>query len=196
MTALTNPIPVFYDGRGVPLTGGYVYVGAASADPETTPINLFWDQALTVPAEQPLRTIGGLIVNGVTPALVFFAEANFSLRVRDTNGVLVTYSPSLYTNADDYQPKDADLTAIAVQGTTEYGRALLMLANQAALIAAIGGTAYLALTGGTVTGAITRQGAGVFPYFMDSALTGGRIFVTAAGAADPTSQPGDLWLTF
>lgn len=196
MTVLTNPNPVFYDGRGIPLTGGYVYVGAADADPETTPINIFWDEALSVPAEQPLRTIGGLIVNGVTPAAVFFAQTDFSLRVTDANGVLVSYSPSTFTSVDSFQPKSADLTAIASQGTTGYGRSLLLLANQAALIAAIGGNAYLANSGGSVTGNISRQGAGVFPYWSDAGMTGGRIFITAAGAPDPTSQPGDIWFTY
>lgn len=196
MTKLTNPVPVFYDGRGVPLMGGYVYVGVADGDPTTAPIDVFWDEALSIPAEQPLRTIAGLIVNGVTPASVFFAETDFSLRVTDSNDVLISYSASIYTNADSYQPKDDDLTAIANQGTTAFGRGLLNLANQQALIAAIGGNAYLASSGGTVSGNIIRQGAGVHTYWFDPDITGGRIFITAAGASDPTSQPGDVWMTY
>jgi len=41
-----------------------------------------------------------------------------------------------------------------------------------------------------------KQLAGVHAYFADSAMTGGRIFITAVGAADPTSQPGDIWLAY
>lgn len=196
MTKLTNPVPVFYDGRGVPLMGGYVYIGEANADPETTPIAAFWDLALTIPAEQPLRTIAGLIVNGVVPASVFFAPIDFSLRVEDSNNITVSYSPSIYTDADNYQPKSDDLTAISIQGTTDYGRSLLNLANRAALIAAIGGNAYLATSGGAVTGNITRQGAGVHGYWADPAMIGGRFYITAAGASDPTSQPGDVWFVY
>lgn len=55
---------------------------------------------------------------------------------------------------------------------------------------------YLPVAGGAVTGAITRAGAGVLPYFADAAMTGGRIYLTAASGADPTSQPGDLWLGY
>lgn len=47
--------------------------------------------------------------------------------------VLAGYQP-----AGSYQPLDSDLTAIAALATTAYGRALLTLADQAALLAAIG----------------------------------------------------------
>jgi hypothetical protein len=194
MTVLTNPTPVFYDGRGVPLTGGYIYVGAANGSPTTAPLDLFWDESLLTPAEQPLRTIGGLIVNGVTPAAVFLAETDFSLQVTDSNGSQILYAPSLNTNLDSFQPKDDDLTAIAVQGTTSYGRSLLTLQNQEALINAIGGNAYLASNGGEITGNIVRQGAGVHVYWSDTRMTGGRIYTSGSGSPDPTSQPGDIWL--
>ena len=196
MTKLSNPIPLFLDTRGALMDGGHVYVGVADSDPQTSPINLFWDAALTIPATQPLRTIGGRIVNGVTPANVFFAEPDFSMRTTDVNGVLCDYSPSVYTSASTYQPLDADLTAIAALATTAYGRSLLTLANQAALVTATGVAAALPLTGGTVSGNIVRQGAGVHAYWNDAAMTGGRIFITAVGASDPTSQPGDIWFTY
>jgi hypothetical protein len=77
-----------------------------------------------------------------------------------------------------------------------HGRSLLTLANQAALQAAVGASSGLQLTGGTVSGNIVRSGSGVHAYFSDPAMTGGRIFITAVGAADPTSQPGDIWLAY
>jgi hypothetical protein len=196
MTKLSNPIPVFLDTRGALMDGGHVYVGEANADPATHPIDLFWDAAMEIPATQPLRTIGGRIVNGATPSSVFFAEVDFSMRSTDVNGVLCDYSPSVFTSNSEFQPLDSDLTAIAALATTPFGRALLTLADQAALVAATGIAASLPLTGGTVTGAITRQGAGIHPYWSDPLMTGGRIFITAAGASDPTSQPGDLWFTY
>lgn len=58
----------------------------------------------------------------------------------------------------------------------------------AAGLAALGG---LALTGGTMTGNIARSGKGIHPYFDNASMTGGRIYVQAAGA-DPTTQPGDI----
>jgi len=137
MTKLANNIPVFYDGRGVPLTGGYVSVGAANGDPENAPINVYWDEGFTVRATQPLRTIGGMIVNGVTPASVFFTQQDYSVRVTDANGVLVAYSPSVYSDADSFQTKNDTLTEIAGQGATDFGLALLLLRDQAALQAAV-----------------------------------------------------------
>lgn len=190
MQRLSNSTPVFFDTQGVPLTGGYIYVGAPNTDPITNPLNLFWDKDLSIPAVQPLRTIGGLIVNGTIPAAVFLAETDFSQTVLDENDVQVEYSPSVFSVTSGFQPINSGLTAISALATTSYGRALLTLANQAALQAAVG---YTPFTGGTVTTNIVRQGAGTHLYHNDSALTSGRVFVTAKGAADPTSMPGDIW---
>lgn len=197
MQRLQNPFPLFIDGRGALVDAGYVYIGDADADPtiEANQLDLFTDQDMTVPIAQPLRTIGGLIVSGANPVFVYLAEADYSITVKDANGQLVYYIPSVaLAGAPTYQPLDSDLTTISGQANTAYGLALLTLANQAALVAALGLPAYLQLTGGTVTGNIVRSTKGVHPYFNDAAMTGGRIFVTAAGAADPTSQPGDIWL--
>lgn len=195
MTKLFNPEPIFLDARGNLMDGGHIYIGTANADPVTSPIACFWDNARTIPATQPLRTIGGLIVNGTTPASAFFAETDYSTTVNDSGGNLVYYAPSTYP-AGSYQPLDSDLTAIAALTTTAYGRALLTLANQGALQTAVGLPAALPLTGGTVTGNIVRSGAGVLPYWSDPLMTGGKIFITAVGASDPTSAPGDLWLVY
>ncbi|WP_203309757.1 hypothetical protein [Sphingomonas beigongshangi] len=45
-----------------------------------------------------------------------------------------------------------------------------------------------------MTGNLVRQGAGPHLYHATSTFTSGRIFVTASGAADPTSLPGDIWI--
>jgi hypothetical protein len=201
---LTNLTPMFLDARGDLLDAGKIYIGTSGLDPETSPISVYWDSALTQIAAQPLRTLGGAIVNGEAPANVYFADGDYSQRVRDNDGVQIpayTFtSASAVTGVSGgggaaYQPLDSDLTAIAALATTPYGRALLTLANQAALQAAVGNTG-LPLTGGTVSGNIVRSGAGVHAYFADPAITGGRIFITAVGAADPTSQPGDIWLQY
>src|SRR6186997_223435 len=137
MTKVVNPLPLYLDGRGFLLDAGYIYVGAANTNPETPAnrLQLFWDNALTIQAAQPLRTLGGVVVNGQNPALVFLAEANYSMTVKDADGVLVQNIPSAADTggaAVSYQPLDADLTAIAALATTAYGRGLLILANQAA----------------------------------------------------------------
>lgn len=197
MTKLTNPLPLFLDGRGALLDAGYIYVGIAHADPETDPIACFWDAAMTIPAAQPLRTLGGVIVNGMNAAFVFFAEEDYSLRIKDADDITVAYIPSAAeAESESYQPLDDDLTAIAAEGTTAYGRSLLLLANQAALKAATGIPDCLPLTGGTMSGGITRAGSGAYGYALPAALTGFRLCgINPSGTADATSQPGD-WQAF
>jgi hypothetical protein len=193
MTKLSNPTPIFYDGTGNLLDGGKIYVGAANADPETQPIDLFWDFARTIPAAQPLRTIAGLVVNGATPANVFFAENDFSTRVTESDDVLVTYSPTTYSSVTPYQPLDTDLSAIAGQGTNPYGLSLLLLANQDALRSAAGTSNALQKSGGTLTGTIGRQASGLYIHWSDPTFTGETIYVTDSNGNDPTVAAGDLW---
>lgn len=91
--AITNPYPVILNQIGGGLNGGKVYIGEANKDPETFPIPVYWDEAGTDPAAQPLRTIGGYIVRAGTPAAVF-ASPPYSIRVRDRFNQQVFYSPN------------------------------------------------------------------------------------------------------
>jgi len=45
-----------------------------------------------------------------------------------------------------------------------------------------------------MTANLVRQGAGPHLYHTNASFSSGRLFVTASGAADPTSQPGDVWI--
>ncbi len=193
--AIDNPFPYWFDLSGNLLDGGYIYIGTANADPEASPITTYWDEDLSIIAAQPLRTRGGRIVNeSGNPALVFVSPDDYSIRSRDFDGNQVDYKASILVDSTAFQPLDSDLTAIAALATTAYGRALLTLANTAALKAATGIPDPIPAIGGTTTGNITRSGAGVHLYHSNGALTSGRVFVTANGAADPTSLPGDIWL--
>lgn len=192
MTKLSNPEPIFLDASGGLADGGYIFLGVANDDPETNPIDCFWDFARTIPAEQPIRTIGGLVVNGTTPASVFFAESDYSTRMKDSGGNLVFYAPTTYP-VGSFQPLDSDLTAIAALGTTAYGRALLTLANQAALQTALGLPAALPLTGGALSGPVTRSGGGGYFYGTDPAMTDPKIYPPLAiGTANPATGAGSL----
>jgi hypothetical protein len=201
MAKVINPYPIFLDGRGALLDSGFIYIGQPNKDP-TIPGNqyqLYWDPGYSIPAPQPLRTLGGRICQGQNPAFVYINQPDYSMTIKDADGVLVLYTASFANTGDpapSYQPLDSDLTAIAALGTTPFGRNLLTLANAAALAAATGIPTPLPLAGGSVTGPILRQGAGILPYYNDPGMTGGRIFLTAVGAADPTSQPGDQWLQY
>lgn len=195
MQRLDNPFPLFLDLVGALLDAGSIYIGEAGADPEVSPVTVHWDTDLSIPATQPLRTRGGYIVNGADPAFVWIDADDYSIRVRDADGGEVFFAASIAASASvSFQPLDDDLTAIAALATTAFGRSLLTLANGAAVKAAIGIVDGLPTSGGTVTGNITRSGSGVHLYHADAAYVSGRVFVTAAGAADPTSLPGDIWI--
>lgn len=189
-----NPFPLFVDRRGRPLDGGHVYIGAAGSDPESEPLNAFFDADLTVAATQPIAVLGGVLSRDGNPALIYVAEGQFSLRVRDADGAEVFYVAAANPSTDEFQPLDTDLTAIAALSTTAFGRALLTMANGAAARSALGIADALPLAGGAVTGPITYQTAGAYPYLADPEFDRARIFVTANGAADPRSNIGDIWL--
>lgn len=195
MLQLANPFPLYLDQHGALLDAGKVYVGTANADPEASPVTVYWDSAATIPATQPLRTLGGLIVNNGVPSQVFVNATDYSTRVRDADGNQVSYTKSaIAIAAPSYQPLDSDLTAIAALSTTTFGRSLLTAADAPGLKTIASIIDGLPTTGGTVTGNITRSGAGPHVYHNDSTYVSGCIFVTANGAADPTSQAGHIWL--
>ena len=93
-SAITAPLPLFADLDGSPLNAGYIYVGTAGANPQTSPITVYWDEALTQPAAQPMRTAGGLIVRGGSPAAVYTSASDYSMLVNDKRGQLVVYQQS------------------------------------------------------------------------------------------------------
>jgi len=189
-----NPFPIFLDRRGLPLDGGKLYIGADGADPQVTPVQVYLDEDLTVTVTQPIQIIGGLTCFDGNPALFYIAGDAYSLRTRDKNDAEVSYDPNAVPGVSSFQPLDADLTAIAALATTPFGRGVLEQASAAAARTYLGLVASLPLAGGTVTGNIVRSSAGSHLYHNDAALTSGRVFVTANGAADPTSLPGDVWI--
>ena len=95
LTQLAPPYPIFTDKSGSPLDNGYLYFGEVNKNPETNPIQVFYDSAFTQPAAQPLRTSNGYVMRNGSPALIY-AGSQFSVTVRDKNNALVIYSPVGY----------------------------------------------------------------------------------------------------
>jgi hypothetical protein len=83
------PFPVFYDRAGEPLENGYVWIGQANLNPQTNPIQVYFDKNMTQPAAQPLRTLAGYIANAGTPAQIYVDAVNYSILVQDKNGTMV-----------------------------------------------------------------------------------------------------------
>ena len=111
MPAIVAPLPQFFDLNGAPLEGGYVFIGAAGGNPETSPVAVYWDSALTQPAVQPLRTSRGFVARAGTPAVVYAASA-YSLTAKQANGVRVLYAPSS-EQTDNASGLAADLASAA-----------------------------------------------------------------------------------
>lgn len=89
MLQIQSPFQQLFDKNGSPLDDGYVYIGTANTNPETNPIAIYWDDAGTIPAAQPLRTLNGYIVRSGTPARVYTALEDFSMTVKDKQGRVV-----------------------------------------------------------------------------------------------------------
>lgn len=85
--------PIFTDIDGQPLEDGYVWIGTANLDPQTNPINVYWDAALTLPAAQPIRTLAGYPANSGTPARLY-VNSDYSIRVMNKNGSAVYSAPA------------------------------------------------------------------------------------------------------
>jgi hypothetical protein len=95
LTQVTGPYPIFTDLDGTPLDDGYLYIGAINDDPETNPIQVFFDANLTIPATQPIRTSNGYAYRNGTPALLY-TGGEFSITIRNKRNEFVLYSPVGY----------------------------------------------------------------------------------------------------
>jgi hypothetical protein len=92
--------PIFTDIDGQPLENGYVWIGTANLDPQTNPINVYWDAALTISATQPIRTLAGYPSRSGTPARLY-VNSDYSIRVQNRNGSMVYSAPAATERYND-----------------------------------------------------------------------------------------------
>jgi hypothetical protein len=88
-SSIVSPFPVFNDLDGTPLENGYIYIGASNLNPETSPVNVYWDAARTIPAPQPIRTIGGFPSRNGSPSNVYVEADTYSITVRNSRRAFV-----------------------------------------------------------------------------------------------------------
>jgi hypothetical protein len=84
--------PIFTDIDGQPLEDGYIFIGATNLNPQTNPIIVYQNAALTVVAVQPIRTRGGYPVFSGTPARLY-VNSDYSIQVQNKNGSVVYSAP-------------------------------------------------------------------------------------------------------
>jgi len=92
---VTNPFPVFTDTKGEPLENGKLFIGAVDLNPKTNSVSVFFDAALTIPAAQPIRTLGGYPSRDGTPSDIFIAQNSHSITVDDKNDKFVFSDPGV-----------------------------------------------------------------------------------------------------
>jgi hypothetical protein len=137
--SIQPPYPVVNDTDGQPLENGYIWIGAANLNPQTNPISIYWDAALTQPAAQPVRTQGGYPSNAGTPGRLYTAQ-NYSILVQNSRGVTLYSAP---------QQTELYGTASGGTGLTSYVVGDLLYAD---------GTASLARLADVATGNVLRSG--------------------------------------
>lgn len=112
------------DTTGRPLDGGKVYFGQVNKDPELYPINVFYDEALSVAAPQPVRTKGGFMYANGDMAEIYAVETRYSVKVLDSYGRQVFYKPDMQSGLDvsDKVSSIEQMIALigAVNGTRVY----------------------------------------------------------------------------
>lgn len=166
------PYPVFYDRDGVPLDNGNIYIGVANLDPVTNPLQVYYDEALTITASQPLITNNGYVYRNGTPAQLYVNVVNFSILVNDSKNLLVynfpdgtgisavasgiAITPSGYTTATNIQQGFDDLgasTGSSKVGFLQAGTGAVGMPAQTKMRQAVNMEDYIPVgTGGTQAG--------------------------------------------
>ena len=118
MTEIVAPFQQFFDTSGAPLANGAIYIGTANLDAQSNPIAVYWDEALTIPAPQPIRTLNGYPVWNGAPAKLYANVADYSITVRNAQNRLM-YSAADVTSAtllSDFQATLAGPTGSSLVG--------------------------------------------------------------------------------
>jgi hypothetical protein len=89
MLLVRNPIAQFWTLDGEPLDNGSVYIGAPGVNPQTNPVNTYWDKDGLIPAPQPVSVSRGYVTRNGSPARLFIDDLDYSILVVDSRGVNV-----------------------------------------------------------------------------------------------------------
>lgn len=125
---ISPPFPVFADDDGVPLEDGYIYIGAVNQNPQVVPLAIFWDSALTIPAAQPIRTLGGYPARSGTPSRMYISESAYSIAVTNKNGTLI-YSDMNNLAGDVSLRNDLANATDPNKGASLIGRSVVSVAS-------------------------------------------------------------------
>lgn len=193
---VTFPIPLFFDTDGTPLNNGNVYIGQSGLNPETYPINVYWDSELTQPAAQPIKTTNGYLSRNGTASRIYVAVSSgaYSITVKNGNGSLVysklatdyaltdvTVGPVSEQIAIDAATASAAATSASASATT---------ASNAAISAS--GSASSALSSATISAAYANM------EWANFSLSDGDLIVgyTSGATSVPSLVDGEFIITY
>lgn len=119
-TLVQNGIPIFSDIDGDPIEDGYIYIGEPGLNPESNPLQAYWDASLTIPAgnNPTARTKGGAAAYNGAPSRLY-VPTNYSIVVKDKKNKIVysVLDATDYTTPTVYVDSVADLATLT--GTKE-----------------------------------------------------------------------------
>ena len=187
---VVNPYQNFVGLNSVPVQNGYIYIGLENQDPESYPQAVYWDNALTIPAAQPIRTTGGYISNAGAPGQLFTAN-KYSIRVKDSTGALVFYQASSAFSGS-YLP----LAGGAMSGAIDFSKGADIASNTLTDIGAATGN-YVTITGTTTITAFGTAQAGTMRWLRFAGaltLTHNATSLILPDGASITTVAGDVAL--
>lgn len=82
---IINPYSFLTGLDGKALDAGYIYIGTAGLNPVQHPVLAYYDAALTVTAQQPIRTVLGYVNANNAPSAIYTASDSVSVLVLDRN---------------------------------------------------------------------------------------------------------------
>ena len=89
MLQINNPFEQYFDVDGSPLNNGSIYIGIAGQNPETNPLQVYFDDSLSIPAAQPLKTSNGYLMRAGTATRIYTDQENYSITVKNSKGELI-----------------------------------------------------------------------------------------------------------
>lgn len=194
LTQLAPPYPIFTDKNGDPLDAGFLYFGVADLNPETNPIQVYWDSALTQPAAQPIRTTNGYPSRNGSIAAVY-TNNYFSVTVRNKRNELVIYAPSGYGVTPGTSASSTDQMVYNEGSTGAVDRVLTALLQDRVSVKDFGAVADGVDTGSAFTG---TDNTAAFQAAIDAAGAVGAVLYIPAGkyrfAANTTADSSNLTL--
>jgi len=190
MLPVEPPFKIYTGTDGKALDRGYINLGEQNENPITAPVTVYWDQELTQPAAQPLRTVNGYIVRAGTPANIF-VDGDYSILVRDSKGRQVFYG----RDSQDFNIGSIILIALGLPGGAAN------IGGGAQVVSTIAGLRLLKKTkpskSAIVTGYWAEGDGGGGQYYLDvsdnvSTDNGGTVIVAADGGRWKLQHTGSV----